>query len=103
MSERIDALVRLNNALEDFLESGWQSEGSGDRDDPHAGMDPDDLACDSVDAGGDIHKAVCAVQSVYGGKLPAPGARMPWLQLQHACRREADPYKRQIEAHQHAR
>ena len=40
MPNRIEALQRLIAALEDFLESGWESEGSGNMNDPHAGMDP---------------------------------------------------------------
>lgn len=102
MSEQLEALQRLVCALKDFLESGGQSEGSGNVNDPHAGMDPDELLCESVEPGGEIHNAVRAVQPFCGGNLPAPKARNPWRDLQWVCRHETDPYKRQNEAHRHA-
>jgi hypothetical protein len=98
-AEHIKALETLNNALNDFLESGLQSEGSGNVDDPHTGMDPDQLDCESIDCGGEIHNAVCSVQPFYGGKLPAPAARNFWRELQQVCRHETDLFVRQNEAH----
>jgi hypothetical protein len=100
--EQSEALKQLVNALATFLDSGWQSEGSGNANDPHAGMDPDDLVCESVEPGGEIHTAVCTVQPFYGRGLPAPDARNTWRELQRVCRHETDPYKRQNEAHHHA-
>lgn len=82
--------------------SGWQSEGSAN-DEPRAGMDPADLDCESVDPGGDIHNAVCEVRLHYGGALPAPDARNPWGKLQRVCRREPDPFERQLLAHELAK
>ena len=102
MSSDVQFVIKqLIDALENFLHSGADSEGvnSGD---PFDGEDPKDLAIESVEPGGDIHNAVSALQPFYGGKLPAPGARNPWLELQWVCRHETDLYKRQIEAHRHA-
>ena len=102
MSEHIEALKQLAYALECFLDSGLESEGSGNADDPHAGMYPNDLDGKSVEPGGEIHNAVCSLQPFYGGKLPAPEARNAWRDLQSACRHESDPYARQNLAHNHA-
>ena len=65
-------------------------------------MDPDELLCESVEPGGEIHNAICAVQRFYAGKLPAPVARNTWRELQRVCRHETDLYKRQNEAHRYA-
>jgi len=68
VEEHVAALRNLKHALERFLDTGWKSEGSSD---PHplAGMDPDELDCDSVNSGGEIHNAVCALEPFYGGRL----------------------------------
>ena len=106
-TEHFDALRGLIKALNNFLNTGWQSEGSSG-DDPRAGMDPNDLDVDAVEPGGAVHDAVCLLQPFYQkridepAKLPAPEARTPWIELQNACRHEKDPCNRQIKAHEHA-
>lgn len=99
VNAQLTALLQLSDALSQFLDGGDESEGSTG-DDPRAGMTGDDLDCDSVDPGGEIHNAICAIQPFYGGKLPAPHPRNLWRELQRVCRREVDPYKRQNQAHE---
>lgn len=96
------AIKSLIDALEDFLHSGADSEGCN-AGDPFDGEDSKELAIESVEPGGEIHNAVSAVQPFYRGNLPAPEARNPWMQLKRVCLYEADLFKRQIEAHLHAK